>query len=84
MIVSEYQNTKTFLLKDILKIGQKKFLLLIKLKILFRGLIVDFYDLNGEPITGTFHEQELQKTNQKEFRIEKVIKRKGNTLYVKL
>ena len=84
MIVSEYQNTKTFLLKDILKIGQKKFLLLIKLKILFRGLIVDFYDLNGEPINGTFHEQELQKTNQKEFRIEKVIKRKGNTLYVKL
>ena len=82
--MSEYQNTKTFLLKDILKIGQKKFLLLIKLKILFRGLIVDFYDLNGEPITGTFHEQELQKTNQKEFRIEKVIKRKGNTLYVKL
>ena len=64
------------MLKDILKIGQKKFLLLIKLKILFRGLIVDFYDLNGEPITGTFHEQELQKTNQKEFRIEKVIKRK--------
>ena len=82
--MSEYQNTKTFLLKDILKIGQKKFLLLIKLKILFRGLIVDFYDLNGEPINGTFHEQELQKTNQKEFRIEKVIKRKGNTLYVKL
>ena len=82
--MSEYQNTKTFLLKDILKIGQKKFLLLIKLKILFRGLIVDFYDLNGEPITGTFYEQELQKTNQKEFRIEKVIKRKGNTLYVKL
>ena len=82
--MSEYQNTKTFLLKDILKIGQKKFLLLIKLKILFRGLTVDFYDLNGEPITGTFYEQELQKTNQKEFRIEKVIKRKGNTLYVKL
>ena len=72
------------MLKDILKIGQKKFLLLIKLKILFRGLTVDFYDLNGEPITGTFYEQELQKTNQKEFRIEKVIKRKGNTLYVKL
>ena len=82
--MSEYQNTKTFLLKDILKIGQKKFLLLIKLKVLFRGLTVDFYDLNGEPITGTFYEQELQKTNQKEFRIEKVIKRKGNTLYVKL
>ena len=28
----EFQNIKTFLLKDILQIGQKKFLLLIKLK----------------------------------------------------
>ena len=31
--VLEFQNIKTFLLKDILQIGQKKFLLLIKLKI---------------------------------------------------
>ena len=31
-------------------------------------------DLNGEEIIGTFYEKELQKTNQKEFRIEKVIK----------
>ena len=40
-------------------------------------------DLNGEEIIGTFYEEELQKTNQKEFRIEKVIKRKGDKLYVK-
>ena len=40
-------------------------------------------DLNGEEITGTFYEKELQKTNQKEFRIEKVIRRKGDKLYVK-
>ena len=40
-------------------------------------------DLNGEEILGTFNEKELQKTNQKEFRKEKVIKRKGNKLYVK-
>ena len=32
---------------------------------------------------GTVYEKELQKTNQKEFRIEKVIKRKGDKLYVK-
>ena len=32
---------------------------------------------------GTFYEKELQKTNQKEFRIEKVIKRKGDKLYIK-
>ena len=37
-------------------------------------------DLNGEKIVGTFYEKELQKTNPKEFRIEKVIKRKGNKL----
>ena len=40
-------------------------------------------DFNGEEIVGTFYEKELQKTNQKDFRIEKVIKRKGNELYVK-
>ena len=40
-------------------------------------------DLNGKPITRTFYEKELQKTNQKEFRIEKIIKRKGDKLYVK-
>ena len=38
---------------------------------------------NGEEIIGTFYEKELQKTNQKEFRIEKVIRKKGNKLYVK-
>ena len=41
-------------------------------------------DLNGEKITGTFYEKELQKTNQEEFRIEKVIRRKGDKLYVKV
>ena len=40
-------------------------------------------DLYGEEITESFYEKELQKTNQKEFRIEKVIKRKGDKLYVK-
>ena len=40
-------------------------------------------DLNNEEIIGSFYEKELQKTNQKEFRIEKVIKRKGNNFYVK-
>ena len=40
-------------------------------------------DLNKKLIIGSFYGKELQKTNQKEFRIEKVIKRKGNKLYVK-
>ena len=40
-------------------------------------------DFNGEEIVGTFYEKESQRTNQKEFRIEKLIKRKGDKLYVK-
>ena len=40
-------------------------------------------DLNGDEIIGKFHEIELQKTNQQEFRTEKKNKRKGNKLYVK-
>ena len=40
-------------------------------------------DLNDEEIIGTFYEKELQKTNQHKFRIEKVIKKKGDKLYIK-
>ena len=40
-------------------------------------------DFNSEKLIRTFCEKELQKTNQEEFRIEKVIKRKTNKLYVK-
>ena len=40
-------------------------------------------DVNGEEITGSFYEKELQKTSQERFRIEKVLKRKGNKLPVK-
>ena len=40
-------------------------------------------DLRGEEIVGTFYKKEIQKTNQKEFRVQKVIKRKGDKLYFK-
>ena len=40
-------------------------------------------DLKGEEIIGTFYEEEIQKTNQERFRMEKVIQKKGNKLYVK-
>ena len=40
-------------------------------------------DLNGEEIVRSFYENELQKTVKKEFRIEKVIKKRGNKLYAK-
>ena len=39
--------------------------------------------MNGEEITGSFHEKELQKTSQKEFKIEEALKRKDDKLYVK-
>ena len=40
-------------------------------------------DLNHEEIKDSFYEIELQKANQKEFKTEKVIKKKGDKLYVK-
>ena len=40
VIMQEFQNTKTFLLKDMLLIGQKKFLLLTKSKIQFHGIML--------------------------------------------
>ena len=40
-------------------------------------------DMNGKDITGSFYKKELQSTNQQKYRIENIIKRKGNKLYVK-
>ena len=70
------------MLKAILQTGLKKFLRLKK----DRNTVPWTYiidDLNGEEITGTFYEKELRKIDQQEFRIEKVIKKKGDKLYVK-
>ena len=39
--------------------------------------------MNGEEITGSFYEKELQKASQEKFIIEKVLKRKVDKLYVK-
>ena len=39
-------------------------------------------DLNREEVAGTFYKKEMQKAHQKDFRIKKVIKGKGNKLYV--
>ena len=70
------------MLKDLFLIGQKKVFIVNEIKNTFPWTYT-ISDLNGEPITGTFCEKELQKTNQKEFRIEKLLKRKGDKLYVK-
>ena len=46
--------------------------------VLWTYVISDRY---GEEIAGMVYVKEIQKINQKEFRIEKVIKRKGDKLY---
>ena len=55
-------NTKTFLLKAILQIGQKKYLLLKKLKIMFHGLLSLMILMTSKS---------PEHFNQQEFRIEK-------------
>ena len=40
-------------------------------------------DLKGKEVYGIFYKKKLQKPNQREFRVEKVIKRKSDKLYVK-
>ena len=46
-------------------------------------VIFKITDYNGEEIQGSFYEQELQKTSQDVFRIEKVLRRKGDKSLVK-
>ena len=73
VIMLKYQNTKTFLLIDILQIGLKNFSRLkqeVKNTVPWTYVISDF---NDEEVIETFHEKELQKMNQEKFRIEKVI-----------
>ena len=70
------------MLKDTHQIGLKKFLLLKKLKNTVPWIYFND-DLNCDEIIGIFYEKELQKTDQQEFRIEKVTKKNGDKLYVK-
>ena len=78
----EFQNIKTFSLKDRLKNQSEEAFFISKIKNTVPWTYV-VSDLNGEEITGSFYEKELQKTSQEKFRIEKVLKRKGDKLYVK-
>ena len=63
------------------KLVQRSFFWLKELKTICRGYML-LVILTEKNIVGTFYEKELQKINQKEHRIEKAIKRKGNKLYV--
>ena len=57
-----FQDSKTFLLKDIPKISQKKFFFVSKIKNAVPWTYV-IRDIKGEPISGSFYEKELQKTS---------------------
>ena len=76
MILLEYQNIKTFLQWSEEAFVIKK----VKNTVPWTYVITD---LNSEEIVGKFYEKELQKTNQKEFRVQRVLKRKNDKLYVK-
>ena len=82
MILLEYPNIKTFLQKAMFQICLKKSLWLKKLKtIVISEKKHVISDLKGKETVGTFYEKALQWKNQKEFRVEKVIK--GHKLSVK-
>ena len=70
------------MLKDTHQIDLKEVFVIKKVKNAVSWTYV-INDPNGEEIIGTFYEKELQKTDEQEFRIAKVIKRKGDKLYVK-
>ena len=63
-------------------VPNQKFFLLQKLKNTVPWTYV-ISDLKGEEVVGAFYKKELQKTTQKDFRVEKVIKREGDKLYLK-
>ena len=64
------------------QIGLKNFLWIKKVKntVLWTYVVSD---LNREEIVGIFYKKELQKKKSKEFRVEKVIKREGEKVYIK-
>ena len=77
--ISKY---KTIFAKGYAPNSSKELFVISKIKNTFRWTYV-INDLNGEKITGSFYEKKLQKTNRREFRIEKALKRKGDKLSVK-
>ena len=48
-----------------------------------KNTVYVFSDLKSKEIVEAFYEKKLQKTNQKQFRVEKVITKKGDKLHAK-
>ena len=82
VIMFEFLNTKNIFAKGYASNCSEKVFVIIKIKneVLWTYVV---NDLKSAEIIAIFYEKELRKTNQKKFRIEKVIKRKGDKLYVK-
>ena len=73
MILIEYQNMKIFSQRTMFQTDLKKFLLIQKLKIQFHGHML-FVILRAKKLLERFTKKNYKKTNQKVFRVEKVIK----------
>ena len=77
--ISKY---KKIFVKGLHQIGLKKFFAIKKIENTVPWTYI-INDINGEEIIGTFYENELQNADQQGFRIEKVIKKKDDKLYIK-
>ena len=80
--ILKYRNTKTFFAKGYTpKLSEEVCICDYKSQ---KHCSVDicFSYFNSEEIAGMFYEKELQKENQTESRIDKVIKKKGDKLHV--
>ena len=73
----EYQNKKTFFAKGYTPNWYEDVFVIKEVKTTGHLVL-----MICEEIIGTFYEKELQKTSQQGFRMEKVIKRKGNKIYL--
>ena len=82
--MQEFPNTKYFWWRIHTKLVGRSFKILRTKKV--KNTVPWTYvinDVNGDEIIGPFYEKELQKTNQQKIRIDKIIKGKGDKLYVK-
>ena len=80
IILLEYQNVKPFLKKTKLQSGKKELWWLKRLKIMFLDLVINKVEV--EKTVGTFWEKELQNTNKKEFKNEKVMQKEINCMLI--
>ena len=66
-----------FSIRDTRHVGPKKYFVVSEVRYT-DPITYKIKDFNGEEIKGSFYEQKLQKITQEMFRIEKVIRRKGD------